>query len=285
MKAFSHTVVSCLCPQRREGLPKIGPFAGLLLVLILSVPALPGCRSESSTSNETETASTHTLIFLDQSVSAAGDTSARALFADSLRHIVHQHLRRPGDRLSLFLVHEKTLSKAHRVNVTNDVAPLEEKEFPDEQALEKARFQSETEQFLQEATERLQNFLNSPPSTSSEWTDLWGTLGVASTELDEDAAAHHVYYFSDMFESMPGPGRRNFDQRPPQSRMQAQRWAQADVDTLDTFMVLHQDRLQHARVRVLLGTLATKPHAQDVKFYWLTLFEELGLSRAQIDYN
>jgi hypothetical protein len=50
-------------------------------------------------------------------------------------------------------------------------------------------------------------------------------------------------------------------------------------------MVLHRDRLQDTQIRVLLGTLATKPHAQEVKFYWLTLFEELGLSRDQVDYN
>jgi hypothetical protein len=88
-----------------------------------------------------------------------------------------------------------------------------------------------------------------------------------------------------MFESMPGPARRNFDRRPPQSRTQARRWAQADADTLDTFMILRRDRLRKAHVRVLLGTLATKPHAQDVKFYWRTLFQELGLAPRQIDYN
>ncbi len=285
MKAFVCTAVTCLYPGCRGGRPEPRWSMGLVLVVgILILGGLSGCGSESSP-DENEPAFTHTLVFLDQSVSAAGDTSARALFADSLRHIVHQHLDRPGDRLSLFLVHEKTLSKAHRVNVTNDVDPLEEKEFSDEQALEKARFQNEIEQFLQKATTRLQNFLASPPPTSSRWTDLWGTLGVASTELAENAGEKHLYYLSDMFESMPGPGRRNFDERPPQSRAQAQRWAQADADTLDTFMILNPDRLQDAQVRVLLGTLATKPHAQDIKFYWLTLFEELGLSRDQVDYN
>jgi hypothetical protein len=171
------------------------------------------------------------------------------------------------------------------VNLTNDVAPPEQKEFSDEQALERARYRKETEQFLKRATTRLQDLLASPPPTSSDWTDLWGTLGVASTELSTDADAYRLYYLSDMFESMPGPARRNFDERPPQSRTQAQRWARADADTLDTFMVLRPDRLRNARVRVLLGTLATKPHAQAVKFYWLALFQELGLARRQIDYN
>lgn len=285
MKVFGRNVLSLLVPKSRGGPSEASPLPGLLLLVgLLGVGGLVGCGSDPP-ADAKEPASTHTLLFLDQSVSAAGDTTARALFADSLRHVVHQHLDRPGDRLSLFLVHEKTLSKAHRVNVTNEVSPREEKEFPDEQALEKARFQNETEQFLESATKRLQDFVASPPPTSSQWTDLWGTLGVATTELGEDAGEKHVYYFSDMFESMPGPARRNFDERPPQSRAQAQRWARADADTLDTFMVLNRDRLQDARIRVLLGTLATKPHAQDVKFYWLTLFDELGLSRDQVVYN
>jgi hypothetical protein len=108
---------------------------------------------------------------------------------------------------------------------------------------------------------------------------------VAGTEFSKAADEKHIYYLSDMFESMPGPARRNFDRRPPASRTQAQRWARADADTLDTFMILHRDRLRDAHVRVLLGTLATKPHAQAVKFYWLELFRQLGLSPQQIDYN
>jgi hypothetical protein len=257
----------------------------LLAVLALSL-STAGCGGGRDSSTEAPAPpTTHTLIFLDQSVSTGGHPDAQALFADSLRHIVHRHLRQPGDRLSLFLVHEKTLSKAHRVNLKNDVAPLQEKEFPDEQALERARYRKETEQFLQTATTRLRDFLRSPPPTSAGWTDLWGTLGVASTERAPEADEYRLYYLSDMFESMPGPARRNFDRRPPTSRAQAQRWARADADTLDTFMVLRPDRLRDARVRVLLGTLATKDHAQAVKFYWLTLLQKLGLPRRHIDYN
>jgi hypothetical protein len=264
----------------------VPPIGQTLAAALVTALLLAGCGDEaSSPTKKRSPETTHTLVFLDQSVSTGGYPEARALFADSLRHIVHQHLRRPGDRLSLFLVHENTLSKAHRMNLRNDVAPLQQKEFPDEQALERARFRKETEQFLRRATARLQEFLQSPPPTSSEWTDLWGTLGVASTEISTDAEKKHLYYLSDMFESMPGPSRRNFDERPPASRSEAQRWAQVDADTLDTFMILRPDRLRDVHVRVLLGTLATKPHAQAVKFYWLTLFQEIGLARRRIDYN
>jgi hypothetical protein len=226
-------------------------------------------------------------VFVDHSVSTGDHPEARALFADSLARIVDHNMDTPGDRISLFFVHEKTLSKAHQVDITNDVPPPGDAQFADEQALARARHKRQTEQFLQNTTQQLRTALTSPPidPAFTDWTDLWGTLGVASTTLAPAADRHRLYYFSDMFESMPGPDRRNFDRRPPRSRAQAERWAQADADTLDARMVLRPARLQTAEVRVLLGTLATKAHAQAVKFYWLTLFQELGLPRSQLDYN
>jgi hypothetical protein len=258
------------------------------LVVLLLGTALTGCGSDADSGDENPSPSTtHTLVFVDHSVSTGDHPDARSLFADSLARIVDQNMDTPDDRISLFFVHEKTLSKAHQVDLTNDVPPPNETQFADEQALAEARHKRQTEQFLQQTTQRLQTALKSPPikSAFTDWTDLWGTLGVASTTLAPAADQHRVYYFSDMFESMPGADRRNFDRRPPQSRTQAERWAQADADALDTLMVLRPARLQNAEVRVLLGTLATKAHAQHVKFYWLALFQELDLSRTQVDYN
>jgi hypothetical protein len=50
-------------------------------------------------------------------------------------------------------------------------------------------------------------------------------------------------------------------------------------------MVLDPDRLGTATVRILPGPLAAKPHAQDVKFYWLRLFDAVGLPPEQVRYN
>lgn len=265
--------------------PFLWSWAAAFLIGALLVA---GCGSESDSSSSTASPpTTHTLIFVDHSVSTGDHPDARSLFADSLARIVNQKMNTHGDRISLVFVHEKTLSKAHQIDITNDVSAPEDAQFADEQALAQARHKRQTEQFLQNTTQRLQKALQSPPIASSftDWTDLWGTLGVASTTLSPSADRYRLYYFSDMFESMPGATRRNFDRRPPTSRSQAERWARADADGLDSLMVLRPERLQDARVRVLLGTLATKPHAQDVKFYWLQLFQELGLSRTQIHYN
>lgn len=265
--------------RSRPGVPGLVLVAFALLAL--------GCGSDSSPSSSEPPSRQQTLVFVDYSISTGGHPRAESLYVDSLAHIVDRRLRHHGDRLSLYYVHEKTLSKAHRLSVRNEVPPLEDKEFPDEQALARARHRRETEQFLRRTTRRLQEALRSPPLSSSvsEWTDLWGTVGVATTELSSQADTRTLYYLSDMYESMPGSGRRNFDRRPPRSRAQAERWARADVPRLDSLMRVETARLQDVRVRVLLGTLATKARAQAVKFYWRTFFQELGVPPRQIDYN
>jgi hypothetical protein len=264
---------------------RLSRFPTLGLLLLCGAVLSTGCGSSDAPAPSPPT--THTLVFVDHSISTGDHPNARGLFADSLARIVDQNMRTAGDRLSLFFVHEKTLSKAHHLDLTNDVAPVADAQFEDEQALARARHKQRTEQFVDSTTQRLQTALRSPPISSSfaDWTDLWGTLGVASTTLAPSADRHVLYYFSDMFESMPGPQRRNFDRSPPQSRAQAERWARTDADALDSLMVLRPDRLHRARVRVLLGTLATKAHAQAVKFYWRTLFREVGIPSGRIDYN
>jgi hypothetical protein len=246
-----------------------------------------GCGTDSPSSDAPSPPRRQTLVFVDHSVSTGAHPQAESLYVDSLARIVDRRLRHPGDRLTLYYVHERTLSKAHRLHVRNEVPPREAKEFPDEQALARARHKRRTEQFLRRATRRLQEALRAPPPSSSfsQWTDLWGTVGVATTELSARADAPTLYYFSDMYESMPGPGRRNFDRRPPRSRAQAERWARTDVARLDSLMRVDRARLRTVRVRVLLGTLATKPHAQAVKFYWRAFFRALGVPPRHIDYN
>ena len=259
----------------------------LVVVGLLAALLLVGCGSDEDAPVAPPPPSHHTLVFLDWSASADAHPEARQLFADSLARIVRMHLRRPGDRLKAFLLHEKTRSKAYRLDLRNDVRPREEKDFPDEQALENARYKKAVAEYLDTATTQLQQFGRSAdvPTAYARWTDVWGTLEVASEELPTGRAERHVYYLSDMYESMPGPDRRNFDRRPPPSRADANAWARTDAERLPDLLTLRPAVLQTATVRVLQGTLATKAHAQDVKVYWQTLFAELGVPPEQVQYN
>jgi hypothetical protein len=260
-------------------------FALLFVVLLVVVGGCGGGEEAAPDAPPPR----HTLVFIDRSASAGEAGSAvRAVFADSLRGLARRLLSRPGDRLSAFLVYQKTLSKAQRLDLRNDVPPRQTRDFADEQALEDARLKAETQRFVAEASDRLVAFAVRAPMQASfaQWTDLWGTLGVASEEFYVTPAERHMVYLSDMYESMPGEGRRDFDAEPPASRAEAEAWAAADAPTLRDLMVLDADRLRTATVRVIPGPLAAKPHAQDVKFYWLRLFEvAAGLPPAQVRYN
>jgi len=243
---------------------------------VVALLLLTGCGDDQETTAPVPESRT-TLIFFDGSASTGASPRARGLFSDSLRSIIRRQMQHPGDRLSLFVVHEKTLSKSPRLELTNDVRPLEDKPFADEQALEAARFKKEQEKEIRRLTDEATNFVRSiDGGTFARWTDLWGTLGVASEEI-ADRGNTTIYYFSDMFESMPGSDRRNFDRRPPGGRSEAETWAETDAKALTEHMVLERENLAGVTVRVLMGPLATKTGAQGVKFYWLDLFDRAGL--------
>lgn len=252
------------------------------VAMLLAGGLMAGCGSEPEETPDAPTPR-QTLLFVDRSASTGAYPEAEALFSDSLRHLVRTRMRRPGDRLSLFIVHEKTLSKSPRLDLKNEVSALEDKAFADEQALETARFKKELEQEFRRLEEEARAFIDGAGRGSfAKWTDLWGTVGVASEELKPGTDAA-LYYFSDMFESMPGSGRRDFDASLPSGRAEAEAWAKADVGKLPDLMVLDRDRLRPVSVRVLMGPLATKSGAQPVKFYWLTFFNTLGITA--VDYN
>ena len=253
--------------------------------IVLSM-GLSGCGSDDTPSSPPPPPQ-HTLVFLDGSASAETHPEVHQVFTDSLARIVRMHLATPGDRLYAFWLHEKTRSKAYRLDLRNDVRPLQEKDFPDEQALERARYRKDIAEYLERATTDLQTFAaeRDLPEAYARWTDIWGTLEVASETFPSRPGERHVYYLSDMYESMPGADRRNFDQTPPQRRSQAETWAQADVRRIRSQLTLAPDVLRTLRIRVLQGTLATKPNAQDVQVYWETLFETLGIPRENVRYN
>ena len=257
-------------------------FVVWALIIFVTATLLAGCGEEPDNAPDAPPLR-QTLLFVDRSASTDAYPQAEALFSDSLRHLIRTRMRRPGDRLSLFIVHEKTLSKSPRLDLQNQISPLQNKPFADEQALETARFKKELEHEFRRLEDEADTFINNAGRGSfAKWTDLWGTLGVASEELDSNTNAA-IYYFSDMFESMPGASRRNFDASVPSGRAQAETWAQEDIGRLPDLMVLKPGLLRSVSVRVLMGPLATKSGAQPVKFYWLTFFDALGITT--VDYN
>lgn len=254
-----------------------------LVVLATLITVGAGCDGGTPPPLPGPSTATTTLVFVDRSVSADATAETKALFADTLARVVDNSMKWKGDRISLYPVHERTLSKVGRVNVVNDVELPQRKSFVQDQETELIRHRKETMRYLNTAAEDLQDRLAqmTVDENFARWTNLWATLGVASEELPRDSSRKQIYYFSDMFESMPGSERRNFDRRPPQSREEAESWAQADAEELSKYMTLSPEALRGAKVRVIQGSMAAKDNAPYVKFYWLELFQEVGLQNVR----
>ena len=167
----------------------------------------------------------------------------------------------------------------------NDVKLPERKQFEDDQNMELIHHRKETMRYLSATSESLREQLSEMKVEEkfARWTNLWATIGVASEELPKDSSKKQIYYFSDMFESMPGEERRDFDTRPPGSRKEAEAWARNDAKELEKYMPLSPQALRGAEVRVIQGSLAAKDNAPYVKFYWLRLFQEIGID--ELRYN
>mgnify|MGYP006424709057 CR=1 FL=1 len=261
---------------------------GLALLL-----AAGGCGSEPNSDQaaprhidvDTAAGFTQTLVFVDASESARISDYTQQVFRDSLRGIVKADLDEPGDRLALYPVHEETTSKVGQWSVKNDIPVPEWSQFETDRNSARIEFNGRLNRFVENtgnaSVKTLRKVLTNERFT--QWTDLWGTLQVISEEVDTSATRAEVYYFSDMFESMPGQKRRNFDRVPPSSKTEAEKWAAQDAKALRNLIKVRLPVLKEIHVRVLPGGLATKDHADAVKYYWERLFRELGVP--EVSYN
>lgn len=230
-----------------------------------------------------------TLVFVDQSASSVVDSQTAAMFRDTLSALTTSALECKGDAIHAFLVHGNTRGKVGRVDVTNGVVPPDTVRQPSmRKARESARYERQIDSLRTEGRQRLSAMLTAEiPSQFRGRTDMLGTLEVISDQIvhteGETTPGVRVYFLGDMHESMPSP-RRDFDARPPRNRAEAYAWADADTALLQT-MSVRPDRLRHARVRVLLGNLANKPGAAEVRPYWERIFQHVGVDPAHIRYN
>jgi hypothetical protein len=271
-----------------------GPAAGavLLAFLLLMAGALAGCGGEeeaASSGPDTEKRSRYTVAFVDQSVSTGRDSAAMTVFRDTLTRVIESRMTRPGDKIRLYAVHEKTASKAFRTQMENTAEPPEEKEFESEQVMAQARHEAETQRQISKAAAGAQQFLEDlgKQETFTAWTDLWGTIPILHDERRRAGTARGTtavaYYLSDMYESMGGRDRRNFEKRRPSSTKTAETWARRDADRIRTYYNVPRRPLDGVSIRVIPGREAARSGARAVEAYWTQLFRELGAEK--VTYN
>lgn len=227
-------------------------------------------------------------MFIDRSGSVHYDVNkvAQILFQEVDR------LRQNGDELGVAFIHEHTEANAQRLRLE---APLPAKYEESGGSTQKRMLMEQQGKLIaqrQEMKTRLRGMLAEAanPATARS-TDVWGSLSTISTYFSGSSAAERnlVFYVSDMVESMPGAGRRDFELHPPADDASAlQAMARADVPRLRKWYdVTASKPLQTIdQVQVLFplsGTKKTQNNA--MSRYWTVMFGQLGLGPSQVQFQ
>lgn len=229
----------------------------------------------------------HVVMFVDRSRSTA-NTEIPPEMRDSIAAIPDRLLSCPGDQFHAFMVYGRTRGMAQRLDIGNELGPAPDVSNlpPDTRAADSLDYVEKENDFQKHASEQIAAFVRGgsglPANDSS--TDLLGTLEVASTALaDAPPGAQKVLlYVSDMYESMKGLGRRDFDALQPSSGTQAEAWATADSEAVLRDMQIALPALAGARVHVYARPWGDRPNSEIVKRYWLKMFSLVGIPSNQI---
>ncbi len=231
--------------------------------------------------------SRYVVLFVDRSVSVRG-LDLPAEVQDSLARIPERYLSCPGDNLHAFVVHKRTRGRAVRLDISNDLPPppAVSNQSRSDLVADSIEDAQRRTQFAKWASDQVWAFLRSgdPPPEAIGSTDLLGSLEVASDEMSDapSTASKWIIYLSDMFESMPGPGRRDFDAHPPSSIGEAERWAAEDSARVLPTMRISVQNLDGARIRILSRPWGDREGSEFVREYWYKLFSLVGIPRERV---
>ncbi len=242
-------------------------------------------NKETLESPPTETAASSTkkstLIFLDKSRSVNEDKAfVEKKYTKVLNSLVQEDIRRAGDNLQVWLIHENTArSKALDLTSQTTLETTEGMSQTDVEAAEASYDLSLQRERLNFAKQVLAELATPNVSKSSEQTDIQASLAAINDRVKEGYDVS-VYYFSDMVESMKGQGRRDFHKMPPKSTNEADAWAKTDASALKG----KYPNLSSVQVYVVLPfepTTSSKVNNPNVSEYWKTFFEELGVKKIE----
>lgn len=244
-------------------------FVAFLCIMTL----LTSCSSDKDKPAKTDEP-TYTLIFIDKtrSVNVNKEFVARK-YQQAITDIIEQTIHQKGDKLDVYFIHENT-SKARALNVTvrSEMEDVSAASPTDREAAETEFDLSLTREKAQVRQRVLQQLMTQNSGTSNQATDIWASLPVIA-KANETGATVKVYYLSDMIESVPGAGRRDFQKNPPKDNTQADEWAKADAEKLKRYTIGSPD------VTMILPfepNASVKENNPAVTQYWQTLFAELG---------
>lgn len=252
-------------------------------VWFLPLALLAACSSSDSGQNREETAqvaapSTASVVFFDKSLSVnPNDAFVRQKYQQALTKLISENIQQKGDRLEVYFIHDNTAKAKALERVTqsekDDVSSANQTDAEAAQTSFEVSLQKEQQKFLREAYTQM---LAPNVSRSNRYTDIQASLPILD-RLAERGLRVRAYYFSDMVESMPGAGRRDFHTTPPASSDQANAWAKQDADRLKTNLT-HLADVEAFLVLPFAPTASSKVNNPHITGYWETLFRELGVN-------
>ncbi len=247
----------------------------LLFLTLLSAGA---CSSEQNRPDRADQP-IYTLIFIDKTRSVQVNSAfVLQKYQQTLTDIVEQNVRQQGDQLAVYFIHENTSkARALHVMVRTEQADVSTASPTDREAAETEFTLLLNREKAQIRQRLLQQLTTQNTGVSNQNTDIWASLPVMA-KANESGAPVKVYYLSDMVESVKGPGRRDFQTRPPKSSTQADAWAKADAEPLKRYVIGNPD------ITMILPfgpNASVRENNPAITQYWQTLFAELGAGNVE----
>ena len=217
----------------------------------------------------------YTLIFLDKTRSVnVNNAFVAQKYQQTLTDIIEQTIRQKGDKLAIYFIHENT-SKARALELTvrSEMEDVSAASPTDREAAETEFNLTLTREKAQIRQRVLQQLMTQNTGSSNKETDIWASLPVIA-KANESGATVNVYYLSDMVESVKGPGRRDFQVKPPKNNAQADEWAKTDAENLKRYTI------GNPAIKMILPfepNASVKENNPAITQYWQTLFSELGV--------
>ncbi len=254
------------------------PYAYCFSLFLLMLLTACGAEQPSQTP-PTPPPVNYTLIFIDKTVSVkTEDDFVKKKYEKALEMLVRHGIRKQGDKIDLYFLHENT-ARGKVFSYTCRIAMPDTMGMnPTDVAMAKSNYGLMLRKEKRKVLERCLKALDMPNENYSKlYTDLWASLHIIDkrrARLPFDAHVR-VCYLSDMVESMPGSGRRDFFKKPPYSQKQAVQYAEED---LQQFADLE---LAGIEVFYVLPFSPTTPASQNnpwIITYWETIFQSLDVA-------
>jgi hypothetical protein len=232
-----------------------------------------GCQSSEKSAEITKNRVHHTIIFIDKTASVdVSNDFVYQKYSSVIQEAVSNHIRKAGDKLEVYFIHEntakgKSLSLVSRTEA-EDTAGMNATDLEANKTNFEFSLKKEQAVFLKQALARLKQENN---SRSNEETNISASIAVLNQAAAAPDTDVFVYYLSDMVESTKRG--RDFHTKAPSTQEEAANWAEEDSRKVGDV------NLTGTEINFVLPfqpTSSSKENNPNVTYYWEQIFEDLG---------